>query len=121
MPGTRRCVSGLRRGRAGGMMPSSPVMRVAGSKMTALAGQPAITLLYDGMCPICSREIRWLKWLDRRCRLRMLDITDPQIDPRDYGITREQAMAAMHGLLPNGTIVVGMEAFRRAYGAVGLG
>lgn len=83
---------------------------------------PHITLLYDGDCPLCSREIRMLRRLDRgRGRLAFKDISAPDFDSGAYGLSAAAVDARMHGLLPDGTVVTGLEAFRRAYAAVGWG
>lgn len=81
-----------------------------------------IEVLYDGQCPLCSREIRFLEARDRgRGRVRFEDISAPGFDPAAYGLDAESVMARIHGVLPDGTVVQGLEVFRRAYAAVGLG
>ena len=81
-----------------------------------------IKLLYDGQCPLCSREIRFLERLDRgRGRIQFEDIAAPRFDPGVYGLDASQVMARIHGVLPDGTVIEGVEVFRRAYAAVGLG
>jgi predicted DCC family thiol-disulfide oxidoreductase YuxK len=81
-----------------------------------------IRILYDGDCPLCSREIQLLRWLDRgRGHLGFADIAAPDFDASVYGLDAGAAMDRIHGVLPGGTIVEGMEVFRRAYAAVGLG
>ena len=79
------------------------------------------TLLYDGECPLCSREVRMLERLDRRGRLRFEDIAAPDFDAARYGATHESLMARIHGVLPDGRLVRDVEVFRLAYAAVGLG
>jgi predicted DCC family thiol-disulfide oxidoreductase YuxK len=80
-----------------------------------------IKLLYDGDCPLCGREVAFLRRRDRAGRIALEDIADPRFDPARYGLEREAVMARMHGVLPDGRVVEGMEVFRRAYAAVGLG
>lgn len=81
-----------------------------------------IRVLYDGECPLCSREIRLLERRDRRRgRIQFEDIADPTFDPAVYGLDAGQLMARIHGVLPDGSVVEGIEVFRRAYAAVGLG
>jgi predicted DCC family thiol-disulfide oxidoreductase YuxK len=79
------------------------------------------SLLYDGECPLCSREVRWLERLNRRGRLRFEDIAAPGFDASRYGTTYDALMARIHGVLPDGRLVRDVEVFRRAYAAVGLG
>jgi predicted DCC family thiol-disulfide oxidoreductase YuxK len=79
-------------------------------------------VLYDGECPLCVREIALLRRLDRgRGRLDLEDIAAPDFDPARYGTTLHDLMARIHGVLPSGQVVEGVEVFRRAYAAVGLG
>lgn len=80
-----------------------------------------IKVLYDGDCPLCRREISMLQRRNRRGRLALEDIATPGFDPSRYGLTQEEAMGRIHGVLPDGRVVEGMEVFRRAYAAVGLG
>jgi len=81
-----------------------------------------LRVLFDGDCPLCSREIQLLERLDRgRGRIAFEDIAQPDFDPALYGLDAERVMARMHGVLQDGRIVEGMEVFRRAYAAVGLG
>ena len=81
-----------------------------------------IRVLYDGDCPLCSREIRFLERRDRgRGRIQFEDIAGPTFDPGAYGLEAREVMKRIHGVLPDGTVVAGMEVFRRAYAAVGLG
>jgi predicted DCC family thiol-disulfide oxidoreductase YuxK len=80
-----------------------------------------LKLLYDGQCPFCRREVEWLKRRNRRMLLRFEGISDPQFDPGRYGLAREEVNRVLHGVLPDGKVVRGMAAVRRAYRAIGLG
>jgi predicted DCC family thiol-disulfide oxidoreductase YuxK len=78
-------------------------------------------LLYDGDCPFCLREVRWLQRRDTAGRLAFEDIAAPGFDAVRYGTTRDELMGVMHGVFPDGRVVRRLEAFRAAYSAVGLG
>jgi predicted DCC family thiol-disulfide oxidoreductase YuxK len=81
-----------------------------------------IRILYDGECPLCSREIQLLRRLDRGCGCVCFeDIAAPEFDAIAFGLDAATAMERIHGVLPDGAIVEGMAVFRRAYAAVGLG
>jgi predicted DCC family thiol-disulfide oxidoreductase YuxK len=81
-----------------------------------------IRVLFDGECPLCKREIRMLERLDRgRDRIAFEDISNAAFDPAQYGLDADLVMAKIHGVLPDGSVVEGLEVFRRAYAAVGLG
>jgi len=49
------------------------------------------------------------------------DITRPGFDPARHNLTARQLRLRIHAILDDGRIISGMEVFRRAYRAVGLG
>ena len=74
----------------------------------------------DGGCPLCAREAELMRRMDRaRGQLVTEDIAAPDFRPELYGKTYEEMMASIHGQLPDGTVISGLEVFRRAYAAVG--
>jgi predicted DCC family thiol-disulfide oxidoreductase YuxK len=79
-----------------------------------------IDVFYDGDCPLCMREVRWLRRRDRRNRIRFVDIAAPGFDAREAGVPLEALMDRIHGRLPDGTIIEGVEVFRRLYASVGF-
>ena len=78
-------------------------------------------LLYDGQCPFCRLEVRWLQRRNKRGYLVFEDISTPEFDASRYGLTREDVTGVMQGVFPDGRIVSKVEVFRQAYRAVGLG
>jgi predicted DCC family thiol-disulfide oxidoreductase YuxK len=80
----------------------------------------AIEVFFDGACPLCRREMDVVRRLDRRGRVVMTDIDAPGFVPPG-SLTQSDLMARIHGRLPDGTIVEGVEVFRRIYAAVGFG
>ena len=81
-----------------------------------------LRLLIDGDCPLCRREAAFLRRLDgHRGRLDFVDIAAPDFDAAAHGTTHDAAMRHIHGVLPDGRVITGMEVFRRAYAAVGWG
>ncbi len=82
---------------------------------------PQFTMLYDGECPLCVREVRWLKKRDSKNSLQLIDITDAEFKAEEFGKTQDELMAKIHGVTSAGELVEGVEVFRQAYSAVGLG
>lgn len=80
-----------------------------------------IEMFYDGECPLCMRETRFLQRLDRRQRIRFTNIAALEFDPSSVGKTYADLMSEIHGRLPDGTWITGVEVFRRLYSSVGLG
>jgi predicted DCC family thiol-disulfide oxidoreductase YuxK len=82
-----------------------------------------LTLLFDGACPLCRREVETLRRRDQgRERLAFVDVDDPGYDPaRHGGITYAEAMGRIHALRADGQVIRDVEVFRQAYALVGLG
>lgn len=76
---------------------------------------------FDGDCPLCLKEVQLLRKLDRKARIRWTDIAALEFDAQSYGKTQAEFMAKMHGRLPDGTWIEGVEVFRQLYSAVGFG
>ena len=94
-----------------------------------------LTLLYDGACPLCCREVELLRRRDQRhngeqLRLAFVDIDAPDYDPAAHGgISYAEAMGRIHALAGqdpakgggDGEVLRDVAVFRRAYALVGLG
>ncbi|MFT5584246.1 MAG: putative DCC family thiol-disulfide oxidoreductase YuxK [Cognaticolwellia sp.] len=77
-------------------------------------------VFYDGDCPLCVREIKTLRKLDRKDRIVFTDIAEQGFDARVTGLSQGELMASIRGRMPDGTLVEGVEVFRQLYSAVGL-
>ena len=80
-----------------------------------------VEVYYDGACPLCMREIRMLRKLDRKGRIAFTDIAASGFDPASVGLTMPELMEKIRGRLPTGEMIEGVEVFRRLYAAVGFG
>lgn len=86
-----------------------------------------LTILYDGGCPLCVREVRFLGDRDLRRhpgapRLAFVDIDAADYDPAAHGgIGYRQAMGRIHAIGATGEVLQDVEVFRRAYALIGLG
>ena len=80
-----------------------------------------LTLFHDGACPVCRADIALMRARDSRRLLRFVDITDPGFDPAAHGLQLADFQARMHALRADGRMVEGVEVFRLAYRAIGLG
>lgn len=78
-----------------------------------------IKLLYDGECPICRREVRWLRRADREGRIAWVDISAADFRPETYGLDQAAVQGVLHAILPDGRVARAMDAVRAAYAAVG--
>lgn len=78
-----------------------------------------VDVFYDGQCPLCMREINLLKRLDRKNRIGFVDIAASDFDASALGISWDTLMERIHARLPDGSLIEGVEVFRRLYAAVG--
>ena len=87
----------------------------------------ALTLLYDGGCPLCLREVRFLRQRDARLhgerpRLAFVDVDAADYNPEQHGgISYRAAMGRIHAIDAHGTVLTDVAVFRAAYRQIGLG
>lgn len=82
-----------------------------------------IKLLYDGECPLCVREVNFLRKKDAgRGLIAFVDIADENYSAEDnQGIDFETAMGRIHAILADGTVIKNLDVFWRVYDVLGMG
>ena len=70
-----------------------------------------MNVLYDGSCPICSREIGYYKGKRGAEAINWVDISNKADGDVHPGISRDEAMARFHVVTPEGTVLSGGAAF----------
>jgi predicted DCC family thiol-disulfide oxidoreductase YuxK len=92
---------------------------------TSAATPPSwqIQLLYDGGCPLCVREVNFLRTQDAgRGLVDFVDIAEDSYTPEAHGgVTYEAAMGRIHAILADGTVIQNIEVFRQVYEVLGMG
>jgi len=71
---------------------------------------PPLTVLYDGACPLCRREIGLYQGMQAHAPLCFADVSDAA-QALPPGTTRDQLMARFHVRRPDGQLLSGAEAF----------
>ena len=80
-----------------------------------------LKLLFDGECPLCVKEVNFLKSRNEKGLIAFVDLADPLYSPEENsGISYETGMATIHGVY-KGNVMTGVEVFEKAYKCVGLG
>ena len=79
-----------------------------------------LTIFFDGDCPICLREINFMRRLNRRGRVNFIDFADPSFDEQTHGLSRPELASLIHARWADGVIIRGVEVFRSMWTAVGL-
>ena len=84
--------------------------------------QNKFIFLFDGGCPLCRRETRFLKKKDFSNKINFIDINNTNYNPSLYkDISYVEAMSNLHGILENGDIIKGLDVLAYSYELIGLG
>ena len=102
------------------MTVSSSIADQAQSPSEFTSSPKEIEVFFDGDCPLCLREINMLRRMDKRNKIEFTNIADACFEPDQLGKTYQELMDEIHGRLPDGELITGVEVFRRLYSAVGL-
>ena len=86
-----------------------------------IPARAACTIFHDGACPLCRREVAFLRRRDHAGRLHFIDIASEKFDASAYGLDARAVMREIHGLDAHKRVLRGPELFRAAYEIVGLG
>ena len=74
------------------------------------APAPTVTVLYDGACPLCRREIGLYRGLQPTTPVCFADLSDASL-PLPTDATREQLLARFHVRGADGQLLSGAQAF----------
>ena len=76
--------------------------------------QNKFIFLFDGGCPLCLRETKFLKKKDFSNKINFVDINNDGYNPSLYkDISYSQAMSNLHGILENGDIIKGLDVLKK--------
>lgn len=74
----------------------------------------AMTMFFDGACPLCAAEIHMLAARNQRQLLKFVDLGEPGTE-LPCNIVCARAMDNIHGVFDDGTTLVGVPVFAEAY------
>ena len=78
-------------------------------------------VFYDEQCPLCRKEINFIRKRDKHSRLKLTDISASDFDPTSTGKSLDLLMREIHGRYSDGSLVTGVEVFREIYQRIGFG
>jgi len=78
-----------------------------------------LTLYVDGACPLCAREIIWLRRHATPDRLQLMDISAQGFNSEERSL--EQLRSKLHARGANGQWLTGLDATYWSWRAAGLG
>ena len=83
-----------------------------------------LNLIYDSKCAVCQWEVDFLRARDAQGRLTYTDLESEEFEEgaaRNGRLDYATALSSFQAVRPNGELLRGIECFRAAYAAVGLG
>lgn len=80
-----------------------------------------LTIYYDASCRLCDGEMRNLMLRNTEGRLIFVDASVSGFEPPMADTTQADLLNCIHAQWSDGQVISGVEVFRQAYGAVGLG
>ncbi len=73
--------------------------------------RPAVTVFYDGTCPLCAAEIGFYRRRRGAESIDWIDASACSTETLTTGLTRDRALKRFHVLDANGQLVAGGQAF----------
>ncbi len=70
-----------------------------------------LTVLYDGNCPVCYKEILHYKKKDASGLLMCIDIAHPDFKIEDYGLDIDEVNLKLHAIDESGNVYTGIDTF----------
>lgn len=80
-----------------------------------------LTLYVDLACPLCAREVHWLRQHADSAKLSLVDISDVTFDPAPLGRTLAQLQERLHARSADGQWLTGIDATLWSWRAAGVG
>lgn len=80
-----------------------------------------LTLYVDMACPLCAREIHWLRRHADPARLVLVDISSEAFDPTPLGRSLEALQQCLHARSASGEWLTGIDATLWSWRAAGVG
>lgn len=87
-------------------MPNSQVAQ----QKTEISEAPLV-IFFDGLCPLCSREIEHYRHQAGSEMLKFVDITEADFDAKKEGLDPLQVHKLMHVRTPEGHLKTGVDSF----------
>ncbi len=71
----------------------------------------ALKVYYDGLCPLCDREINHYKKIDHKKTIDFIDISSDDFDPKSEGLNPKNVQKKFHVKNSNNKVLTGVDAF----------
>jgi ubiquinone biosynthesis monooxygenase Coq7 len=81
------------------------------SSRDASPADAALTVYYDGACPLCRREIDFYRTRKTDVPISWVDVSGVEVESLGADLTRDEALTRFHVRLPDGRLVRGARGF----------
>ena len=81
----------------------------------------AFTIFYDGLCPLCLKEMQHLRKRNTEGQLRFEDIYAEDFSNRYPNLDWQALNDRIHGMYDDGRVIVGLDVTHTAWSLVGVG
>lgn len=78
----------------------------------------SLAVYFDGLCPLCSREIDYYRKLPGASSIRWVDITEDGFDAAAEGLDPEKVHRFFHVKTIQGQVISGVDAFIEIWKAI---
>lgn len=86
-----------------------------------LKNDQQLTVFYDGHCPLCIKEIRYLDKHNTQGLLILVDIHSENFSAYYPHLDKQQLDARLHGLTADGHLITGLDVTHLAFTLIGKG
>ncbi len=80
-----------------------------------------LIIFFDGGCPLCVKEMRHLKRLDKEGRIQFENVNEPDFSQRYPQVDVAKANQYLHGQVSSGDMIYGLDVTHEAWSLVGKG
>lgn len=91
------------------------------NKKNTMLKNYALTIFYDGYCPLCKLEMDKLRQLDKRQDIAFVDIQELTFHAQYPDLNKHTLNARIHGYLADGSLISGLDVTYLAWKLVGKG
>ncbi|MAB22124.1 MAG: thiol-disulfide oxidoreductase DCC, partial [Idiomarina sp.] len=77
-----------------------------------------LIIFFDGGCPLCVKEMRHLKRLDKEGRIQFENVNEPDFSQRYPQVDVAKANQYLHGQTSSGDMIYGLDVTHAAWSLV---
>ena len=78
-----------------------------------------LIFFFDGLCPLCTREVNFLRQKDHKNKILFEDINQKNFEKRYKTINKKEAGKVLHGIWNGNELIKGLDVTYQAWRLVG--